>query len=263
MVEEPQGGGSGAGWPGTCRRAGPPEAHVAEAGSVGRAHVAVARPAGGTCRWRRLGVRSRSSGWDRDVRHTSWRENATRPKRARQWSAGLRPASPAQRAKLQGFLPPDGALAKGTARRQLRARTSLRRLRFGFPRRGRSFAACGRDAGRRPPPGGLASVPLPRAYMSLERCRLTGHMSLERILRDAHVADAGSADESHVAVAGPPGGTCRWSGIGWRVTCRSSPSCGGTCRWSEVGWRVTCRSSRSCGRYMSLRRDRRAGHMSQ
>ena len=36
-----------------------------------------------------------------------------RPKRARQWSAGLRPASPAQRAKLRGFLSPHGALAKG------------------------------------------------------------------------------------------------------------------------------------------------------
>ena len=48
------------------------------------------------------------------VRGPRNRVPTTRPKRARQWSAGLRPASPAQRAKLQGFLSPDGALAKGS-----------------------------------------------------------------------------------------------------------------------------------------------------
>ena len=84
------------------------------------------------------------------VRGPRKRVPTTRPKRARQWSAGLRPASPAQRAKLQGFLSPHGALAHGNGAATTARAYVARRLRFGFPRRGATALEVSRPAAAMP-----------------------------------------------------------------------------------------------------------------
>ena len=228
MVEEPRGGGSGAGWPGTCRRAGPPGAHVAEAVSAGWEHGGVRFVAheGDETAFARS---AHGSGAPVSDRH--------RPRSGRNSrlpSAGWRPR---QR---------DGAAT--TARAYVASSSSFRVSATGPEFRGLR-------------PRCRSETPTGRTGQRSAAARL--HVAEAVSAGGAHVAEAASAGGSHVAVAGPPGVHVAGAGSAGGSHVAVAGPRGVTCRWSAVGWPGTCRSSRSCGKHMSLRRCRRTGHMSQ